>query len=636
MTSKNLSWSKGYLRVCDSFLVFLVALAGSVIPGCYRQYAHMLTLKTQTQNYELDKFTFTATSITHLSNVCLAMVLIGALAALIRFSYLHQTKKLDRWHSLPEKSSCRFWSMVGMDLLAVVFALLLNFLLEFLLCGSFYSSHCSTSVYLQARLVYMLAGFVAFFAAYSVGCLCAICTNHLLYSIGTYGLFTFFDLNFLPLVYEETMDTFTRNPDYNAISTKYEYLAKRFPTPFHLLQNTIEQYEYTYETYFPTDAFLLFGVIAILGSILLLLGFLAYQKRQHTNADNMGAFSFVKPLLQVYISFTVIHAACCIQKNSNLFPSLEGFVIILLVLLLVHLVLTILLNLNIRTLFRKQNVIATLAGAVLALGYVGILALDLPGNNAVPDSSKVAAVSLAVNYDGDDTIDSYNDENLYFAMIEKHAGRRQKHAEEDFLCSNPDYIKSFCDAAKELDASSMDNYELQTYFANNVSCIATYKMAFYLTNGKTVSHIYHIKLRPTEDIPFRSLFEDTRIQAKLFPLSYGSVDAYENDLDTLSIDYQYSDNSTQKLLASEDSAEKKMALLKELQEVYQKDMAAHAPFDRFSLNFTLPYLYLSYNRIYGEEDTCLEEYYFIPENYESTRAFLKKNGISLEDEKKAN
>ena len=532
----------------------------------------------------------------------LILTLLGVIAGIYGFSYLHSQKKVDFYHSQPITEENRFFNCYSSGLLCCYIPYGIILLLDILIVKSY---GILTFDMFQQILANALLGMLLYFAAYQVAILMTIITGNVLYSIALTGGALIYEV-LVRKVIDDFSSLFFRNYSYYG---REEFLQCKWSSVWPLLQklelgglsctsSSKEMWEATGSTCIR---------VAIISLIVGGVAYFAYKKRPLEYNGPSLTFqrlkSVVKVAIMVLVSGIILdmhmtELSCGdILEGKRIFVSGCGNV--LLVVGICHVIFEFLWELDIRAV--KKHLISTVVAVVGMIAFWGSFYYDLFGcNNYVPNPDWVESVSISL-------------ENCF--VNDRTYDYRLNHI--NLTC-----VEEACEAAKEL---ALNNEKLasgvsgeddeETFWAG---------FAFHMKNGTTHYRTYRI-IAKSGETPLSYLINDEEYKKGTYPFLYD-----DNYADTIDID------APNDLYWRDKSNTKKLIRPKSKEQIKKLQQALKADFEETANN--TPYTFVNQNRAIGllrvkypmdNQKRYITDYLIFPE-YTRTMECLREMGVTTD------
>lgn len=532
----------------------------------------------------------------------LILTLLGIVAGIYGFSYLHSKKKVDFYHSQPISGGNQFFNCYSSGLLCCYIPYGIVLLMDILIVKSY---GILTFDMFQQILANALLGMLLYFAAYQVAILMTIITGNALYSIALTGGVFVYEILFRKVI-DEFENLFFRN--YSSYGRE-DFLQCKWSSVWPLLQklemkglswtsSSKEMWEATGSTCIRT---------AIISLVIGGIAYLAYKKRPLEYNGPSLAFqrlkSIVKVAIMVIVSAIILDMHMTELACGEILEGKANFVSgcgnVLLVIGICHVIFEFLWELDIRAV--KKHLVSTLVALGGMVVFWGVFYYDWFGYDTyVPNPDRVESVSISL-------------ENCF--VKNKTYDYRLNHI--NLTC-----VEEACEAAKELApnngkiASGVPvEDDQETFWA---------EFAFHMKNGTTHYRTYRIIAKSVET-PLSYLINNEEYKKGTYPFLYD--DNYADTIDVDAYDYLYwHDKSNTKKVLKPKSKEQ----IKKFQQALKADFeetANNTPYTFVDQNTAIGLLRVKYPM--NNNKKYITDYLIFPE-YTRTMECLREMGVTTD------
>lgn len=532
----------------------------------------------------------------------LILSLLGIVAGIYGFSYLHSKKKVDFYHSQPISEENRFFNCYSSGLLCCYIPYSIVLLLDILIVKSY---GILTFDMFQQILANALIGMLLYFASYQVAILMTIITGNVLYSIALTGGALVYEMLFRKVIGDFASLFFRNYSDYG----REEFLQCKWSSVWSLLEklelgglswtsSSKEMWETTGSTCIR---------VAIISLVIGGIAYLSYKKRSLEYNGPSLAFPKIKSVVKVIIMVLVSAISLDMHMTELAYGEiLEGktnFVSgcgnIILVLGICHVIFEFLWELDIRAV--RKHLISTVVAFGGMFVFWGGFYYDWFGYDTyVPNPDWVESVSISLD-------NCFTKEKTYKYRLDH---------------INLSCVEEACEAAKEL----VPNREKLT---SGVSVeddqeIFWAEFAFHMKNGTTHYRTYRI-IAKSGKTPLSYLINCEEYKKGTYPFLYDDYYADTIDIDMPKDLYWRDKTRTKKLLKPKNKEQ-----IKKLQQALKADFEETAD--------NTPYTFMDQNRAIGllrvkypmdNKKRYITDYLIFPE-YKRTMECLREMGVTTD------
>ena len=483
-------------------------------------------------------------------------IIVAVISALSGFSYMHSSKKLDVYHSMPIKREKLFGQQYIYGILYYVIPFAIHVILCLVICAG--NGLGGFKIYGQA-LGFVLVNLLVYLAVYAVTVLAVTLTGNIVISVlGSVVLLLYSYI--LALLKYELMERFfeTYYYFYNA-----EYMGGIWAfSPIHLViqmcdaMNDAEALNYTgYFGYY--GKFILMIIVYTIAALWL------YQKRHTESAGKSMAFAlsepFVKTLVVFPASFGCGYIICGIASNSNsfgwyLFGCVFGFAIICPLM-------EIIFRKDVKAVFKRPLQIAF--NGALVLIVVFLFRLDVFGYDTyIPAEDKVESYAV------------------YFNEINNPMNYGTWELLEDMKITDNESTRRLLEHAAEV-TRPLRKGDIEEL--NDGSKYTGLAVKYNLKNGKSVYRSYMINIGDAQIMQYvADTYNDRKFKESAYPIL---AEDYEKTYNGIQLQYGYYSESIQ--LGEKEMQEFLEVYTKELMNFTFDEMQSDYPIA--TLAFTIPY-----------------------------------------------
>lgn len=568
MTSKNLLFN--FMKENLKRRIWVFALGMLVFFFAFPVTAMM---KVQMLSDEIDPFIIQDIIAGLAGKNNLVVHLIAFVAAVIcavnGFSYLHDKKKVDFYHSIPVKREVLFFTSYINGVFIYIVSYLINLFLVLLVIAA---NGYFNSVVLGEAITSFLLYLIGFLLIYHTTIVAMMLTGHLIIALLGTGVLSFYGA-LLPMLiigyYETFYATFYQTIGVRNIAL---YLSPVFA--YSSMQN---------------EKGLVFSICYSLFLILLtfVISFLLYKKRKSEAAERAMAFEISKPIVKFFILILCSLGGGLFFKQ---FAYAEGDLWFLfglwMGLLLSHVLVEIIYDFDIKAVFKHKRQMLFAATAVCIIA--GIFRFDVFSYDIyLPKEEKI--VSAAVSLDLDNQMRYY------------YLGTTDAYRLDNMQIKNVDNVIELAKAG----IAFFEEGEAED--VRTISAIIKY----HLKNGKEVSRRYHIPNTSSNLKVLNQIYTDPEYKKGVFPI-YG-------EKGTKYTTVNWEDYSESKKLAL------KQEKLSELIEIYKKELL---DIDLYQVQDEVPYGLLTFSYQDQEGGEITQSYCVYP-SCKETIAFLNNYGVTM-------
>lgn len=603
MTSKHSLWTRWvqqnkrytWLYVINSILLLFL---GPI------QLLHNLTDLAPKKKYFID---WTLLTIGFDNKMAFLFAILGALAGIYGFSYLHSQKKIDFYHSQPISDCNRFLYIYGCGLLCCYIPYTITSLINLVIVQGY---GILTFDLFQQILATMLLQMLAYFAAYQVAILMAIITGNILYSIG---------LTIFAFIYEIVIRKIIENFSCLFFYTFHNNSSKKilqckWSTVWTLLQKSENIFyrdssKEMWETVGSTCIW-----VAMLSIITAAIAYLAYKKRPLEYTGPSLAFPKLKPIVKAlliiisvlftvnlyfdYISYNYYYEYT--RNSTKIIMAIP--VLMLFVTFICHILCEFLWELDIRAV--RKNLLPSLIAGGFTLVIMYSFYFDWFGYDAyVPNAKDVEYVRIGFDTD-------YDNYETY-----------QYYKKTKLTC-----VEDACNAAKEICKNS-------TNYGANLLDNHTRRDAvfiFRMKDGSTCYRNYEVIIEEGKT-PLPSLLNNEEYKKVTQPFIYD--DNYTERIRLEAENYLFWRDKSNNIETLNVQGKEQ---IKKLQQALREDLKAHPELTPFTLRhehtaiglLTVEYPVEDANMI--ENPTTYTTNYLVFPEYTRTMACLQEMGVTTD------
>lgn len=505
----------------------------------------------------------------------IAVILITIVAAVIcavnGFSYLHDKKKVDFYHSIPVKRETLFLSSYLNGILIYAVTYLINLLFALLVLGI--SGFLSVSL-IKTGVCAFFIHLLGFLLVYHTALLAVMLTGHMIVALLATGVLCFYGA-LLPILLIGYFLAFYHT-FYNINGLE--------KIPFYF--SPIVAYSNIASSGSKNTAFVL-GYCIFLILLMFAVVLLLYKKRKSEAAGKAMAFEISKPIVKFFL--TVL----CSLGGGLFFMQFsynEGDLWFLfglwMGLFLSHIFIEVIYEFDIKAVFRHKRQVLFAAAAVCIIA--GIFRFDLLSYDSfLPKEEKIADAALSLDLD----------EQIIYGDIHPDRYRLKTMKMKD------------TESILELAQAGIEYLEKQKEDTENVRRI-TAKIKYHMKNGNEVYRSYQIPVDSNFKL-LNQIYQNPEYKAGVFPI------------------YGEEGNTYQEVIWSNYEGSRKLSLkqekLQELIEIYKKELLY---MDLYEVQDETPLGVLDFSGSFDKG--VVGQTYCVYPSFQETIAFLKSYGISAD------
>ncbi len=432
------------------------------------------SMKTDYQDpvYRMERMTnFTVTLADANILVSILIVFLAVMAGLQSFSWLHDKKQVNFYHSQPVRRNRRFLITWVNGSVSFLISYLVNLVLMLLVAASFGALTPQLFVLLPKAV---LAHLLLFLAIYHVAMAAVLMTGHLLVSLAGTAVLLVFEVAARGVVYLY-MDSFFRTYGNDEAEKIVHTLFSPLVTFFRW---EVERYE----GYYPLRAGFPYGQMCLEMLLLILLfggiSWLLYRKRASESHGKSMAFSFLQePIKLMILVVGGLFGGLFIflLSGSSVVMGLSGaaFTVVL-----GHIVIQIIYEVDFRGI--RKGLGSLLIGLAASLSLFAIFRWDLLGyDDRIPSRSRVESVSLNLEIRNSGTNRLLPDGT---------AVNNTRYWKNKMCITDLDPVYALLDTRVSFEDMQASNSEFAWYGAP----VQQVEFVFHMKNGKTVNRTFFL------------------------------------------------------------------------------------------------------------------------------------------------
>lgn len=378
-------------------LALFICLPGALLLGLNsinRDYQLFATISFREKMLNYSRIIFDLNPV-----ISAVIILLAVLAGLQAFSWLHNKKKVNFYHSQPISRNRRFLVIWLNGVVSFLITYLVNLLLGMAIAASF---GCLQSQILVVIPKAVLAHLLLFLAVYQVAIVAVMLTGHTLVSLSLTAVLLLYEVSVRALIWAyggSFFRTYGSTEGRKVLNTLFSPLVTFYYYSFGRDANSYNSYGWAIPTY-KEMVFSMLGLVLLFG----LAGWLLYKKRPAEGHGKSIVFSGLKNPLEVLLLLALgMTGGIFIYVISG--SEVLGIGGIIFTVVISHVIIRLIYEVDFRAI--KKGVPGMLLSLVMVIFIFCAFRWDIFGYDKwIPDKKRVESVALSLesNYMGENWV----------------------------------------------------------------------------------------------------------------------------------------------------------------------------------------------------------------------------------------